>query len=106
MQTQVLNCIKSVTQLYVNVIKKDDGNRSKLIGIQVPDVAATGSYYEAFVRIVELDNGNIQALYGGTRKINPHKNFETVVTIPKFEVGQEVNLRALAKTLLASFAQT
>ena len=73
--------------MYVNVIKKDDVSRSKLIGIQVPDVATSGSYYEAFVRIVELENGKIQALYGGTRKINPHKNFETVVSIPKFEVG-------------------
>ncbi len=45
--------------MYVNVIKRDDENRSKLIGIQVPDIAATGSYYEAVVRIVELENGNI-----------------------------------------------
>lgn len=90
--------------MYVNVIKKEGDTRTKLIGLQVPDIAASGSYYEALVRIVELENGNISAFYGGTRKINPHKNFETVVNIPKFEVGQEVNIRALAKTLLASFA--
>ena len=91
--------------MYVNVIKKEDETRTKLIGLQVPDIAASGSYYEALVRIIELDNGSILAYYGGTRKINPLKNFETVVNIPKFEVGQEVDVRALTKALLASFAQ-
>ena len=91
--------------MYVNVIKKEGDSKTKLIGLQVLDTAGTGSYYETLVRVVELDNGNLTAYYGGTRKINPHKNFETVVNIPKFDVGQEVNLRLLAKTLLASFAQ-
>lgn len=59
MLTQVLNCIKSVTQVYVHVIKRDQETGTTLIGIRVPDILATGSYYEAFVKIIESENGTI-----------------------------------------------
>ena len=44
-------------------------------------------YYEAVVKITVTSSGDTKAIYGGTRKINPLKNFETIVNINEFQIG-------------------
>ena len=68
----------------------------------MPD-AMLNCYIEALVKVTESSTGGFRAIYGGTRKVNPQKNFETVVNISNFKVGEEVEMLSLIKTLLKQF---
>ena len=61
-------------------------------------------YYEAVVKITVSSSGDSRAIYGGTRKINPQKNFETIVNINELQIGQEVDMLSLIKILLKQFS--
>ena len=56
------------------------------------------------IKITVLNSGDTKAIYGGTRKINPQKNFETIVNINELQIGQEIDVLKLIKTLLKQFS--
>jgi len=67
--------------------------------IKIPD-SISSCCYETVVKILQTSNGATKAIYGGTRKVNSLKNFETVVNISELQTGSEVNLISLVKCLL------
>jgi hypothetical protein len=65
MSTEILNSLKTITQVYLTSSACKDDERSRLIGIKVAGDTSGGTYLESTLKIT-----NQIAIYCGTRKVH------------------------------------